>query len=90
MTQSGHSVIATKMGENSDKRRLLEDIGLSLVAIAIWAAVCFGIVWLFPSASWVWYLFWIYAALTIFESLFDFSAMKIVRRILEPAGERRK
>ena len=71
------------MDENSDKKRLAEDVGLSLVAIAIWAGVCYGIVWAFPGASWIWYLFAVYAALTLFEGLFDFSMKKLVRRMLD-------
>lgn len=70
------------MNETADRKELLKDVGLSQVAIAIWAAACFGIVWLFPGASWIWILFWIYAVLTLFEGLFDFSVKRIVRRLL--------
>lgn len=72
------------MDETSDRKNLLRDVGLSLFGIAVWAAVCFGIVWLFPAVSWVWYLFGIYAALTMLEAFFDFGAIKIVRWILKP------
>lgn len=72
------------MDEKRERLDFLEDIGLSIVAIAFWAAVCFALVYFFPSAVWLWFLFIIYAALTLLETLFDFGAIKIVRWILRP------
>ena len=72
------------MSKKTDRRAFLEDVSTSMIAIAIWAAACYGLVYIFPSASWIWVVFGVYVVLTLLEAVIDFGAMKIVRWILKP------
>ena len=59
-------------------KKLIEDILISSVAVVIWAGIIFGIVHFFPSASWLWYIFVVYACITYLGAVTDFTLYKAV------------
>lgn len=65
------------------RQNLLQDILLSVVAIAIWVGTAYGILYFLPGATWIWYVVLAYAVLTLLPYVVDSAIYAVLKKIFK-------